>query len=689
MAVTVPDRERSFDSRADTVCRERLDTERDAASSLSVAQTGTWMPPRGRTPRPPSAAAAGTPAPSREPPAPRQKPRQRTVRGEIDARPRVLVADVDRSHAAWLSRHVAGLAEVAWVASAADAARLLRHGPVPVLIVGEQLADVPRERLIEAVATRTRTTVITVSRSPSPAAPPQGVYYQLDRSLDGEAVRQVVTRALAQRARPGPGAELTDPVRLGRLAAAARGIALQRSASDVARAIAAETPDLVDANRATCLFFDADAGLLWSGHDPDQPGVESPIAGVVGFAARTGAAVFVERAAADPRYRKEIDDPGGSGDERLAAVPIVDPNGEAHAVVLVARDGRAPAFDAADRDLLLAFAARIAPVLDAFALEAKAESLQPAEETPFRPEAVAAYKARKDEGGALRLAPRWAAIVYWVLIALVTIGVAYLCVARINDYAEGPAVVLAEGQEPVVVRAAGTVSEIRVAAGDRVVAGQELVRLYDAAEAADLASIEQQFEQALVERLQRPEDPSAATALASLAAQRDRARHGVAERTLRAPAAGVVGNVRLRAGQPVTAGQEALTIVSGQRGASVIAFLPASYAPLMKPGLTVRLELDGHPRAYQKTTVESFATHASGPAAISQFLGDQLGDAVKLPGAVVMIRGRMASDEFVVDGKHLGYRHGMTGRVAVRVRSQRMILSVIPGLKEVFGYDYD
>jgi multidrug efflux pump subunit AcrA (membrane-fusion protein) len=633
-------------------------------------------PPPVRAPPPPS------------PPPPRYEEAAPPPMPVATGRPRVVVVDGDQGNAAWLHRQLGEAFDIQWIPTAADAAQILRAEPVPVMIIGEQVPDMPVERLVELVTTRTRTTVITVSRTGAQA--PAGVYYQLDRALDGEAIRQVVAGAFALHRKPAGSGELTDAARIARLAGAARLVAMQRSAMDLARAVAAEAPALVDANRATCLFFDAEAGLLWSAHDPEeQAGIESPIAGLAGFAARTGAIAIVERASEDPRYKAEVDNPRGKGDDRIAAVPIVDPGGEAHAVMMIVRDGRAAPFDGADRDLMIAFAARVSPVLDAFALEAKAESLAPPEPTPFRPEAVAAYKARKDEGAALQLAPRWAAIVFWVLISLVVIGISYLCLARVNDYAEGPAVIIAEGQQPVTVRAPGTVSDVRVAVGDKVVAGQELVILYDGTEAADLAATELQFERALVERMQRPEDNGAATGLAQLVAQRERARHGLAEKTIRAPVAGTVATVRLRPGQPVQAGQEALTIVSGDGGVTLLCFLPASYAPLMKNGLTIRLELDGHPRAYQRTKVSSFTTNASGPGAVSQFLGDQLGDTVQMPGAVVLVRGHMDETEFVADRKRLAYRHGMTGKVAVRVRSQRMILSFIPGLKEVFGYDYD
>jgi biotin carboxyl carrier protein len=644
-------------------------------------------PPVAPPPSPPPAPAPAEVASARPPSPPIAEP-PRPGPGPDLGRPRVVVVDGNEGNAAWLHRQLGDGFELLWVSSAADAAQLLRREPVPVMIIGESVPDVPIERLIEGVAGRTRTVVITVSRSGALA--PAGVYYQIDRSLDGEAIRQVVAGAFAQHRKPAAMPELTDAVRIARLAGAARLVAMQRSAMDLARAIAVEAPALVDANRASCLFFDAEAGLLWSAHDPDeQGGIESPIAGLAGFAARTGALAVVDRAGEDSRYRPEVDNPSGKPEDRVAAVPIVDPNGEAHAVIMIVRDGRAAPFDGADRDLMVAFAARVAPVLDAFALEAKAESLTPPEPTPFRPEAVAAYKARKDEGAALRLAPRWAAIVYWVLIALVVIGISYLCFARVNDYAEGPAVVIAEGQQAVTVRAPGTVSEVKVAVGDKVVAGQELVLLYGGTEAADLAATELQFERALVERMQRPDDTGAANGLAQLVAQRDRARHGLAEKTIRAPVSGTIATVRLRAGQPVQAGQEALTIVSGDGGVTLLCFLPASYAPLMKQGLTIRLELDGHPRAYQRTKVASFTTNASGPGAVSQYLGDQLGDTVPVPGAVVLVRGHMEETEFVADKKKLKYRHGMTGKVAVRVRSQRMILSLIPGLKEVFGYDYD
>jgi len=49
--------------------------------------------------------------------------------------------------------------------------------------------------------------------------------------------------------------------------------------------------------------------------------------------------VCVERAKDDPRYHRDVDDPGGNGDERILAQPIAGSDGQIHAVVIAIRTG--------------------------------------------------------------------------------------------------------------------------------------------------------------------------------------------------------------------------------------------------------------------------------------------------------------------------------------------------------------
>jgi biotin carboxyl carrier protein len=468
---------------------------------------------------------------------------------------------------------------------------------------------------------------------------------------------------------------------LRRLASAARRIALQRTADDVGRAAAALAPTVVDGVRATFLFVDAARGALWAPGSDD----EHPLAGLAGAAVTAQAPLILERAGDDPRHAPAIDDPDSTGAERLAAMPIADADAEIHAVLIVIRAPAAPPFDDADKELLAALAARIATVIDAFALEARADQLAPPPASPFRPEAIAAHEHRKDEGAVLRLTPRWSRVAYWLLVAFAAAAITYLCLAHIDDHAEGPAVVVSEGRTPVTLRSAATIRAVLVAPGDRVTVDQPLAQLDDAAPRADLAAASAELELRLIDRLERPDDPAASAALAALVTRRDRAQAALDERTLRAPVAGVVADVRIRPGQAVAAGHEALAIVDGTARASVVALVPAGLAPQIRIGSPLRLSLAGHPGTFETLTVTSVARDATGPSGAAQLLGAELGDAVPLGGALVAVRARADRPDFAAGRVRLPYRHGMAGRAAIAIRSQRLITALIPGLEEVFA----
>jgi multidrug resistance efflux pump len=156
---------------------------------------------------------------------------------------------------------------------------------------------------------------------------------------------------------------------------------------------------------------------------------------------------------------------------------------------------------------------------------------------------------------------------------------------------------------------------------------------------------------------------------------------------VRAPAAGVVSDVRVRVGQRIAPGQSILALVRGSVNPShpeVVALLPGEYRPLLKPGMPLRLELQGYRYAYQHLIVDSVGDEVVGPAEARRSLGDEVADAVQLTGPVVKVSGHLESDTFEAEGKTRRYHDGMWGRAEVRVRSERVLVALVPALKAVF-----
>src|SRR6185436_4612010 len=107
-------------------------------------------------------------------------------------------------------------------------------------------------------------------------------------------------------------------------------------------------------------------------------------------------------------------------------------------------------------------------------------------------------------------------------------------------------------------------------------------RLRSLEEEAELGATETDYRNALATFLMVPGDGGMRTALAAIATRRQRAKAIVDARTLRAPAAGIVGDIRVRAGQLMTPGAQVMKISSGAVP-SVIALLPGFDRPRLEP----------------------------------------------------------------------------------------------------------
>jgi multidrug resistance efflux pump len=240
------------------------------------------------------------------------------------------------------------------------------------------------------------------------------------------------------------------------------------------------------------------------------------------------------------------------------------------------------------------------------------------------------------------------------------------------------------GRSDLTASTDGTVSQVAVSPGDRVEAGRLLVRFYGAREAAELARLDHEFELQLINRLRDPADSGAQQGLITLRAERELARSNLAERELRAPAAGVVSDVRVRAGQHIAPGQSLLTVVRGESRPVVVAFLPGEYRPLLKPGMPLRLEIQGYRYAYQHLVVDAVEDQVVGPAEARRSLGEGIADALQLPGPVVRVEAHLASGTFEAEGKVRRFHDGMLARAEVRIRSERVLVALIPALKAFF-----
>jgi len=476
------------------------------------------------------------------------------------------------------------------------------------------------------------------------------------------------------------------------IADAAQRAAAQQDPEGAVQAVIEAVRELAQADRAYCLLYDAAGDVL---RTPEPGGRkerrESAAVGLVSFVARTGRPAAVERLQADGRYDKDADNPEGFDDDRFLAVPVRQASEpRVLAVLAAARAAAAPPFAAAAAAALAQLAEQLVPVFlrweawerRGFAAAAAAGS--PADRL-FRREALAASKSEQQgEGDPLRISPDWIRWTYRLLLGLVAVGVLYGTLGTVREYASGPAMIRIGGRTELRANAAGAVTSIEVKPGDRVAAQQLLIRFYGADEMAELDRINTEFEQQLINHLRNLADRGAEGALITLRGQRRLAQAHLEERSLRAPHAGVVTDLRVRPGQHLAPGQSLLAVVGEAKRPSAVVLLPGRYRPQLRPGMAMRMELEGYGYAYQHLTVDSVGDQIVGPDEAKRYLGEEVADAVHFEGPVVLVSARLPARTFRAGGRTFEYHGGMWGSAEVEVRSERILFTLLPSLKALF-----
>ncbi|HEX8824658.1 MAG TPA: HlyD family efflux transporter periplasmic adaptor subunit, partial [Archangium sp.] len=306
----------------------------------------------------------------------------------------------------------------------------------------------------------------------------------------------------------------------------------------------------------------------------------------------------------------------------------------------------------------------------------------------FRKEALEYYKQyQRQEGDVLLLAPGWTRWTFWVLVSMLAVGLLLCLVGTVSEYAEGPALVRMERRRDVMAQGAGVVATVEIQPGQRVAAGQVLVTLQAEEERSALARIEQEMELHLVRYMRDLSDQSARLALTALRAEREQAQSRIMARALRAPVAGIVGDLRIQPGQYLAVGTLVASIVEDEASAYLLALLPGYYRPYLRPGMPLRVELDGFQYEYRELTIESVGEQLIGPGELKRYLGPDLADTVEITGPIILVRATLPTRTFSVRGRVLGYFEGMPARAQVAVRAEPIFVAMIPGLKVLFPHD--
>jgi hypothetical protein len=604
---------------------------------------------------------------------------------------RILVADADHEARLWV-RTIAGERFVVDdVDTGAAALDRIASGATRIVIVGRGLADMTGAELLDRAApwrAPGRAAFLLADRageSPDVDETRIPVFYRLLRDMAPPRVLELLARAAAELPPLPP--DDPDPAFAAVVAGHARAIGRAAEPDDAARAAAAAVIELVGADRARCLYCSEASGRVWSGSEADDSEF-SASAGIVGFAVRSATGVVVPRAGDDALYRAEIDDPGGTGRERLAIQPVTGLDGHVHAVLVAIRDEARPAFTQAELDQLAALASAWSPYLMLLAMRVDADRilgdrLDRGRPHMFRSEAMESVARRGQGGDVVRIHPGWVGAAFWVVLGSLAAAILYAALTQVREYAAGAAVIRHADHREVFSQEAGTVAWLAAVPGQHVEGGQVLARLDDAAQVDRLRALEAELERKLAGRSPSPDGPGTAQSVEAVRSQLDRARLDLASRAIRAPRAGIVKEVRVRDGQRVEPGTAVLSLIdTTHEELKVIAFLPGDERPRLRVHQPVHLVLPGYRGTHITSEVSAISEVLAAGDARARFLGDRRDERLPLPGAIaVVVEARLASPEFEADGERLQLYEGMVGLAEVELRSRSLLESLIPGVR--------
>jgi biotin carboxyl carrier protein len=303
----------------------------------------------------------------------------------------------------------------------------------------------------------------------------------------------------------------------------------------------------------------------------------------------------------------------------------------------------------------------------------------------FRREALEHHSRPPREGEVLRLSPSWTRWTFWLLAAASVAALTYGIAGNISEYATGPAIVRIDGKTDVTAQMPGVVASVDVQPGQRVRAGDLLLRFAVATEVAEVERLTKEFDAQLVKVLRDPRDDAARASLTTLRAAKELAEAHVAQRYVRAPTSGVVSDVRIHAGRQLLPGEAILSLVGEEARFTVLAFLPGHHRPLLRPGMPLRLELAGYRYAYQDVIIADVGDEVVGPTEVRRFLGQEIADTIPVAGPVVLVKATLSGRTFRVEDKTYNYFDGMQGVAEARVRYESVLVTFVPALKVILG----
>src|SRR5690606_35033580 len=114
-------------------------------------------------------------------------------------------------------------------------------------------------------------------------------------------------------------------------------------------------------------------------------------------------------------------------------------------------------------------------------------------------------------------------------------------------------------------------------------------------------------------------------------------------RLVRAVKDGVVGDLRIRQGSTLNAGDTVLTIVQPDAEPEITAFLPGKDRPRLRVGMTIQVDVTGFTKARERATITSISTEI--------VAGEEIAHRILGPGLAGSFRQLNGSNWVVVKAK--------------------------------------
>jgi GAF domain-containing protein len=554
-------------------------------------------------------------------------------------------------------------------ASTEEALRHLEQEAVAVLVLGSRLA--PREALdiltlynSNSLGSSTAAILLCAGSEPElfQTLVNEGyIFYMARGEIPAEQLRSIVVCAAARfrarlKAHQDPLA--AQVARIDQVLDFCIRLPMQADLTGAAALLIETARELMSAELVQYLAYDPEEDTLTPADAVDhKEWSESAAAGLAAFVARTGERIRLDCVGMDPRYDAETDNPGGGEDARFLSEPVTGPKGVPVGVITAARNGKSAPFSLEDAQLLELLAGCAAPTLNQILLQNRVQALlikraegSGSNSDIFREEALEYHiRSWDQQGDVLKTLPPWLRTTYWVMLALVLVGLLGLVTAKLNVYASGPAVIKAHATMKVTAAGAGRVRSITVSPGEMVRGGDVLVVLDNTTQ-------------------------SQAAAANAAAANTE---------NLRASSNGVVGDILIHPGESLKAGDQVMSMVEPDAGYDLIAFLPQSYAAQLHQGMMMRVKINGKSSPIPTVPISSVGPEILEPGDATRYAGKDASADFPVSGRVIVVR---ASLPVVSPGSSpAAYHDGVTGVAEVSVRSESVIVALIPGLRKIFG----